>query len=292
MATRPKVGVFIIHGMGAPEPSFADDLVQRLQNNVGPDADAFAFGACWWSPILQQQQDVTWARLRAGGRMRYQFARHWIVNALGDPVSYLSGYLEGATRAYDVVHERVRATLEKVETRLGDPAAPLVVLAHSLGTIVTSNYIWNEQRLGNVITPCAEKTPPASPSSGKRRAIGQTRFQQMETLTTLITFGSNIPLFLPPSPPIECIRFPHPALPPHLAAVARWKNVYDPADLLGYPIADVWDERHGTTIEDIPLSVGPWPLSLTPLSHLYYDRDPGFILLVGDELRRVLAAVG
>jgi len=47
----------------------------------------------------------------------------------------------------------------------------------------------------------------------------------METLTTLITFGSNIPLFLPPSPPIECIRFPHPVLPPQFAAAARWKNV-------------------------------------------------------------------
>jgi hypothetical protein len=76
-----------------------------------------------------------------------------------------------------------------------------------------------------------------------------------------------------------------------LRAVARWLNVYDPDDLLGYPIAAAWDELHGTRIDDITVNVGPFPLSETPFTHTYYDRDGGFLDLVVREVRKVADAL-
>ena len=112
----------------------------------------------------------------------------------------------------------------------------------------------------------------------------------METLTTLVTYGSTIPLFLPPVEPLECIRFPREMLAAKLRGVARWLNVYDPDDLLGYPIEAAWDEMHGTRIDDVAVNVGIFPLSETPLSHSYYDKDGSFLDLVVGEVRKVAEA--
>lgn len=279
-----RLAVLAIHGMGNIGPSFAEPMINRLIEELGPLAGNLAFETCYWAPLLQRQQDVTWERLLTSGNMSQHSARRWIVSALGDPVSYLSGYLGKDAPAYDAVHECMRAALERLERRV-IPDAPLVILAHSLGGVIASNYLWNEQRASGTVQPAKELTPLTAPGSGKRSAIGRTPFQRLERLTTLITYGCNIPLFLPPAPPIECVAFPPPQLPDDWKALSRWLNVYDPDDLLGYPIAGIWDDAKGTSIDDVPLEVGPWPVGETPFVHSFYDRSTGFIQLIAEELR-------
>jgi len=276
--------------MGNPDAGFASGLIERLRRRLGAElAPRVEFEPCYWAPILQVHQDEIWQRLLESGKpMDQKWARRWVVSALGDPVGYLSGYMQDGRPVYLKVHECLRASLERLASRLALPdATPLAVLAHSLGSVVVSNYLWNEQRAsGEVVPTSGSATPPAAVE--KRAAIGLTPFERMETLTTLVTYGSTIPLFLPPVTPIECVRFPRETLPPQLRGAARWLNVYDPDDLLGYPLAAVWDDLKGTVIEDIPINAGPFPLSETPLSHGFYDRDADFIRLVADELTRVM----
>ena len=111
----------------------------------------------------------------------------------------------------------------------------------------------------------------------------------METLTRLVTYGSTIPLFLPPTHPIECIQFPSPNLPPNLAAVAKWTNVFDAEDVLGYPLNDIWDIKHGTHIDDRTIDAGPFFASWTPFSHNFYEEDDDFLDIVVDQIRSILA---
>jgi hypothetical protein len=80
-------------------------------------------------------------------------------------------------------------------------------------------------------------------------------------------------------------------LPAKLRAVARWLNVYDPDDLLGYPIAAAWDELHGSRIDDVTVNIGLFPLSETPFTHTLYDRDRSFLDLVVKEVRKVREAM-
>jgi pimeloyl-ACP methyl ester carboxylesterase len=191
------------------------------------------------------------------------------------------------------VHQRFSDSLAKVEQRLADPkGGPILVLAHSLGGVVVTNYLWNLERVtGEVGTANAGATADGSRALA-RQAFGVTPAQKLETLAGLVTFGCNIPLFLPPTLPYECVRFPRRDLPEHLKAVARWLNVYDPFDVLGYPLNNLWDAnfRHGTTIDDVPLAVGPFPISRTPLSHNYYWTDRGFQAMVAGQIRDVLRA--
>lgn len=282
----------VIHGMGDPVPSFAAPLIDGLSRLLGDDAAAIAFEPCFWSDILQESQNEIWHRLqRAPTPMRLNALRQWVVGTLGDPTGYLSGYEQRGIPVLQSVHQRFARSLAAVERRLNDPAgAPLVVLAHSLGGVVVTNYLWNLERAAGEVGTGAVSTMHAGAREVARRPIGDSPMQRLETLAGLITFGCNIPLFLPPTPPYECVRFPRPGLPGHLRAAARWLNVYDPYDILGYPLGDLWDEAHGTKIDDVALEVGMPVISMTPLSHTCYWSDSGFQSMVVGELRRVLAA--
>jgi hypothetical protein len=291
-ARGAEVGVVIIHGMGDPDPAFAAPLVDGLSRQLGSDATAVAFEPCFWADILQAGQDTIWRRLQgAPSPMRLNLLREWIVATLGDPTGYLSGYERHGVPVLHSVHQRFADSLARVESRLASPAtAPLVVLAHSLGCVVVTNYLWNLERAAGEVAAAAVSAMHAGAREVARKVVGDTPVQRLETLTGLVTFGCNIPLFLPPVPPYECVRFPRPALRAELKATARWLNVYDPYDILGYPLNDLWDESHGTTIEDVALEVGMPGLSMTPLSHTFYWTDAGFQSLVGKELLRMLGA--
>jgi hypothetical protein len=287
-----EVGVVIIHGMGDPDPTFAAPLIDGLSRQLGADAPAVAFEPCFWSDILQAGQNEIWRRLQnAATPMHIDLLRKWVVGTLSDPTGYLSGYERHGVPVLHSVHQRFADSLARVETRLAHPArAPLIVLAHSLGCVVVTNYLWNLERAADEVAVATVSTMHPGAREVARKVIGDTPVQRLETLAGLVTFGCNIPLFLPPVPPYECVRFPRPGLAAHFKAVARWLNVYDPYDILGYPLNDLWDESHGTIIDDIALEVGPPGISITPLSHTSYWADSGFQSLVGAELRRVLDA--
>ena len=268
----PSIGLLVIHGMGDQPEHFADELFAGIRRHLDHDADLVAYESCLWADVLQHHQDQVWQRLRRSGAMSWPNWRTWLLSSFGDPPAYLSGYFKSGRQAYGIIHGRVREALTRLETQFNPRnSRPLVVLAHSLGSVIITNYIWDEQK---------SPTP------------GSTPFERTETLTKLVTYGSNIPLFLPPVRPIECIQFPWPSLPEHIRPLARWLNVYAPSDLLGYPLSGLWDNSHGTIVDDHAFPVGPWPLSRTPLSHTRYDSDDGFLSMVAAEIRSLVAPHG
>jgi hypothetical protein len=167
-----KLGILIIHGMGNPEPTYAEGLIRGLERRLGKRADAVDFEACFWSPILQAGQDATWERLAGCGEMAARRTRHWIVSTLGDPPAYLSGFFKEGQPAYGAIHQCVRSSLARLAASLGGARTdkPLMVLAHSLGSVIVSNYIWD---------------------SNHDQAVGRDPFEEMRTLTSLITYGRS-----------------------------------------------------------------------------------------------------
>jgi hypothetical protein len=264
-----KLGILVIHGMGNPEEHFADGLVRRLKKRLGVAEADIAFSSCFWSPILQDHQDVVWERLLLSNAMDAKAIRKWVVSALGDPALYLSGFFKNGQPIYSNIHQCVRNSLAELEAELRDSdAKPLMILAHSLGSVIISNYIWDEQT---------------------GQGIGRTAFERTQTLTSFITYGSTIPLFIPPVQNIKCIKFPDPNLDATYKNVAQWINIFDPDDVLGYPLNDVWTDRQGTMIKDTTINAGLWPASETPLAHTFYHQDDDFLSIVIEQIQTILA---
>lgn len=195
--------------------------------------------------------------------------RKWVISALGDPVSYLAGFFRDKEPIYEDIHECVRKQLSALEQAMaGSSDKPIIILAHSLGSVVMSNYMWDEQA---------------------GQGIGKTAVEKCHTAAGFITYGSNIPLFLPPRQEITCIKFPFDELPSTYKNAAGWVNIYDPDDLLGYPLRTIWTKTQGTTITDLTINAGVWPVSETPFSHTMYDKDDDFISEVVTRINAVLA---
>lgn len=270
-----KLAVAIIHGIGTQadvrdaegQHVFAQQLVAGLRRCLGQEADHVAFQTLYWASVLDKRERAFLEKLR-DQPVRWRWLRRMVTLFLGDA----SGYRR-VSQAYDTtyeeVHQCVRAGLNALRAKV-DADTPLVILAHSLGGHIISNFVWDQQRINN-----AEQCP-LDP------------FLAMETLSGLITFGCNIPLFTFAYDPVVPIRFPGYCLPGAVIEQARWLNVYAPADPLGYPLRPL-SNYAAVVAEDRAMPVGQWLKRHTPLSHTGYWHDRGFQGYVANYLLQLLA---
>ncbi|WP_308725533.1 hypothetical protein [Metapseudomonas otitidis] len=271
-----KLAVAILHGIGSQpdqrdaegQYSYAQGLIGGLRRELGVEADAIAFQSLYWASVLDRRERAYLDRLEHEP-VTWRWLREAVTLFLGDA----SGYRK-VSQAYDTTYEEVHQCLRNGLTALRAkvaPTTPLVVLAHSLGGHIFSNFVWDQQKLN--ATPSCPRDP----------------FLALETLAGLVTFGCNIPLFTFAYDPVRPIRFPGHCLPAGLEHAARWLNVYAPADPLGYPLRPLQNYAEVVT-EDVALPVGPWYKRHTPLSHMEYWNDARFHRYLAGHLRQLLAA--
>ena len=215
------VAVAVIHGMGIQTrdpglptdvPTFSSDLYARVEAELsGAGMRTVAWREIFWQDILQRRQDRYYDRLEHSGLVTV--LRKFVMTRLSDAASYRL-----PSNAHDVVyseiHERVRSVLDELRDDVGEDA-PLVLVAHSLGAHILSNYIY----------AATEKPPYINGFAG------------FETLSSFITFGTNIPVFL--------MSIAEDDLCPIAPKVAKdwqdgdppwWLNHYDLHDPLAYPL--------------------------------------------------------
>ena len=254
----PEVGVLIIHGMGSQQPDFADGMIDKLKEKLGDKADSVCFQPVFWAPVLSGREQKVWNDLSAECDLDWVKLRKFVLNALGDAAAYR--FVPGVSNStYYQIHDVIHKELTSLQAKLGGDNKPLVVCAHSLGSFIVSDYIWDRQH-------------------GKDAdRYGQTAFTRIESLAGLITFGSNIPLFVLDCDPVECITFPPATLPDELKPKARWLNFFDSNDVLGWPLKELSSSYRNMVTEDREISVGGVLTSWNPLSHNEYWTDGDFI---------------
>ncbi|WP_079201995.1 hypothetical protein [Pseudomonas sp. CC6-YY-74] len=270
-----KLAVAIIHGIGTQpdnrdkdgQHAFAQSLIAGLRRRLGAEADHIAFQSLYWASVLDKRQLAFLDQLR-DQPVRWRWLRRIVTLFLGDA----SGYRK-VSQAYDTtyeeVHQCLRGGLNALRAKV-DADTPLVVLAHSLGGHVFSNFVWDQQVINK--TPSCPYDP----------------FLALETLTGLVTFGCNIPLFTFAYDPVIPIRFPGHCLSGPMREQARWLNLYAPADPLGYPLRPL-PSYAAVVSEDCAMPVGPWYKRHTPLSHLAYWDDRNFQRYIANYLQQLLA---
>ena len=279
------LAVAIIHGMGTQhEPGF-ESTCQKLMDSVrgyGVHVDDIAYKGIYWAHVLNKRQEEYWAKAQASGafdtitaRLAWNDLREFVVDYLADVTAYqrVSQKVDhdernAASGTYVEIHRIVQSSLAELRAEAGADV-PLIVLAHSLGGHIMSNYVWDIQVAKPVVAP------------------GASGLERMDTLAGMITFGCNIPLFTFAYRPqdIKPIAFPGRALAADQKAKAKWINVYDPDDVLGYPLNTLDSYQQAGFCEDRKIDAGGALVSWNPASHTGYWEDDDFHRIVADYLK-------
>ena len=262
------LAVAIIHGMGSQDPDFARPLIRELTERLEGEGQRVAWQWIYWQDLVQDRELKYLDRaVRKPNDLDYLRLRRFVLTALGDAVAYQKVESPSST-TYEDVHGRIRQKLEDLRTVELEGDVPLVILAHSLGGHIVSNYVYDMQKAGTAGAPNA--------------------FERMETLAGLITFGCNIPLFTFAYKKVVPIRFPGKKLSPRLKARARWLNFYDPDDVLGYPLKPINEAYRKVVSRDVAINVGGIGSAWNPMSHSGYWTDDDFTKPVARFLRTLL----
>ena len=272
-----ELGVAVIHGIGRQNANFAEAFVAEVNRRLGSRAPEVCWMPIWWADLVEPKESDLLERLSAGGRLDWKVLRSFVVHFLADAVAYQRVPGEsGQPGLYVQLHLRVADRLEQLRAQLqrsrapdaGEP--PLLVIAHSLGGHIMSNYVWDHQH----------PTPA-------RGLIGDLPFVRGETLTAMVTFGCNIPLFTLALPRVVPIAIPGtlPVSPP-LKPGARWLNLYDADDVLGYPLRPL--DGYADLVDDREVNVGNALTSWNPAAHNAYWTDNNVTKPISELIAKLL----
>jgi hypothetical protein len=199
------------------------------------------------------------------GDLHYPTLRWAMTYFLGDAVAYQvtdQGTKKEDRVVYDDIHARIDIALHSLAKRAG-PEAPLCVISHSLGTVIASDHVWDDQH------PSSQRPPRPKP----------TPLERCETLAFMYTLGSPIALWT--------MRFENSGEPigfPGGGVAARypelrsaWINFYDRDDIVGYPLRGLSAKYENAVTEDRAVAVGPRFVRNTPVAHPWYWNDSSVI---------------
>lgn len=263
------IAILFLHGIGRTQPGYArpmrEAITARFARAAGAETSSpqaqVVFEEVNWSGALQPAEDALGSKLRAAGPLRYGRLRGFMLDFAADAIAYQPTHADRS--AYDAIHAEVAATLKRLATRAG-ARAPLVMIGHSLGSVIASNYLYDLLK------------PRRSFMAAEVRArIGKSPLERGETLARFYTMGSPIALWslrypgfgVPVTLPRRRLARHHPGIEP------RWVNFYDPDDVIGYPLKPLNERYREAVDEDRAVDVGSLLTRWNPLSHTGYWGD-------------------
>lgn len=196
-------------------------------------------------------------------RIHWPTLRWAVSNFVGDIVAYQ------VTPTSRVVYDAVHACLDEALHRLAvwAPDAPLVVVAHSLGSVIASDHFYDLHK-------------------GRRGGATDTPLERGETFTSFYTLGSPMALWMERygdfSRPVEIPG--KTSDDPVIAAAAEWINFYDADDVLAFPLKGLSPDYDKAVDEDRSVSVGAPLIGMSPVSHVAYWNDKAVIRPIAHSL--------
>lgn len=282
---KQRTGVIVIHGVGngghtrpesVEELSFSKDMARRVKRKLGDKANEVVWREVFWADILRGRQQAYLAEIT--DKTSADASRGFVLSAMSDAAAYRKT-ADGSSAIYEQIHSRVEMAVREIEKEIG-PDGQVLILAHSLGGHVVSNYIYDLQQF--------------------ELRTGQGRYgsplQNMRTVAGLMTFGCNIPIFLFAYKHEDIIPIGYPGvdLPDDHQILTWWQNFYDKKDILAYPMgpsapaySQMVSQRY---LRDVPIHLGgPIVETWDPLSHGAYWDDAELIAPVVHYLGKMLA---
>lgn len=258
---KAKVGVLFVHGIGAQGATYAAKDIKALQKMLGKDAEDVVFEAFCWQPSIQPRQESLASCVKGNW---WRISRKLLVCYGGDAVCYQPRH--GLDSLYKRIHAGLDVALSRL-ARLVEPDGKLVIVAHSLGTVIVNNFIWDAQHEDSVGAASVE---PSAAGKALLRRLG-----------ALFTLGSPVSIW--------ALRYDGGGEPIELPEGCVWHNIYCPSDVIGWPVKNInhnYAKVPGLT--DHRMWVGGLLSRFTPLSHLGYTGNRKVRGMIVDDIKRML----
>lgn len=268
-----RLAVAIIHGIGSEKEFFSVELKHRIVQEYlkgDPDnrmEDDLLFHEIYWGDLVKDEHGELLKQLDYRNELTYQGVRNMFVDFMRLGLSYRKGSGSGL---YEAIHGRIKESLAKFATHrhVDTDSTPMVLMAHSFGSVIMSDYIHDLANNGADLSP----------------------FESFQTLAGIITFASPLGVY---SAHHDDFHGPMPkvgkALEDGLKDRVKWLNFYDKDDVVAYPLKNVSEDYNQAVDEDIEINVGSAATSWNPACHTGYWEDKDFYKPVAQYLGEVRA---
>ncbi len=280
---KKSIGIITVHGMGKtkspveqPKDHYATQLYRKLQKKLRNDEfQSVAWGFSYYQDVLQDHQEELFRRIEP--KTIWPDLRQFLMFGFSDAAT-LEANKWGVSSPYYQAQLRLLRTFRQVFAQL-DENAPLFIIAQSLGGQVMSNYLWDA---GKTDPPSKTAQPICSVWNVPQNfgSEAERDFCRGFRMKRFYTTGCNIPLFVAglDRKKIKPITPKHPEF--------EWRNYYDPADVLGYPLQDLSD-CYAKRVDDYPIRAGVTG-GISPCSHVHYWTDNDFLDPLVRDIRSAL----
>jgi hypothetical protein len=206
-------------GTGIHWADLLKERQRRLQQVLNESLAPVVVEGPWWVRTLR----ALWRRLR---RQEFQFVSNFIADIIG--------YLDPDAQA--AVHGRLRESLDRLSADVGSLSGkrPLTIIAHSLGTVISSNYVWDQAKL--------------------RRQQGQDGFHPHLQFENFFTLGSPLALFSLRYGGPDAFQQPVSLESPR----GRWLNISDADDPVGMPLKTLNDAYARAVFREVRVNSGAY----------------------------------
>ncbi len=273
-----KVAVAVVHGIGRQEPGFYADLKREIEDRCRDVCgDNVVIEPVYWARWMQDAEDRLWGRMTGDGPMNFPTVRRLMIDFVSDAMAYQPTTHD--RKAYDDIHGEFARSLRRLAERAG-ANAPLCIIAHSLGTVISSNFIYDLQN-------------PHKISAAIQSVMEDTPLDRGETLTLLYTMGSPLALWSLRFREFgQPITVPAPQLAQHYPQLkGEWINYYDRDDVVAFPLKVLNEAYQQAVTADVQVNVGGLLTSWNPLAHMEYWTDRDILGPVSQAITAVWQAV-
>jgi hypothetical protein len=212
-------------GMGAVNERFAEPLFAALRSGLGEEdwARIHCDTIECQSHLVGNIERVFEAMQRRD--MDFLRARKFMLYGLAESAAQF-GDIEQRGGNYDKTQQSIYTALENAAKAAGD-STPMILLSHSVGCSILSNYLWDAQR-PTVNHGIWRDGGPRGVHKGSARDL----FLRLKNLSQWYTLGATNPLWC-----AGMVREQIQAVTADTRGYNfQWKNFYHPDDLFGWPL--------------------------------------------------------
>lgn len=243
-----RQAVIYLHGIGEQKAGYSFKSMEKLQETLPKvlkiilkkkDASVILpdliFKEVVWAPITSEPQAEVWKRVNKKHDLDMVKLRKFLISFAGDAVAYQKTG-EGDT-VYNAIDAKVQSTIDSIKAEYPNDELEFTFVAHSLGTIIVSNYLYDHR---NEITA-----------------------------TNLFTMGSPLAVW--------ALRYGDPSKADSPAQVERpngaWINILDDEDVIGYPLRELNPKYKEAVDMDYVTEIGRLISMGNPVCHIGYWED-------------------